>query len=236
MDMSILRLVHGQILPTVTAPETAGQLEQLLQLVRCTYDLQSEPAAMADELLQRLQDFGGVQEPVLKIIRDIQSGQRLAVPDWLLLCYLATFRWALQDRWDDCYTIIFDAYPPLGQQANRVAAFLEDVPFAGAVAVLEREWEDRGKRPGIEPRFEMVALTYVRVCGQMGIFGGGRLYEMVSGCLALNKEFLIVVLAAACFKVPAISSQVSLGSWTDAQYACMRVLDNFAHLGETAWG
>lgn len=231
MDMSILRLVHSQILPRVADPE-ARQLDQLFKLVRCTCDLQSEPGTTASELLARLQAFDELTEPILEIRQNIQSGQRLALEDWLFLAYLATFKFVLRDRWDDCYMIIFDAYLALGQGINKVLAFIEDIPFAAAAALLEKDWDDNGKKPG----FEMVALTYVRACGLIGVFGGSRLYERASECLTYEKEFLVLVLAGACFKVPAIASHVDIGTWTDTPYACMSVLDNFVHLGETAWG
>jgi hypothetical protein len=231
MDMRILRLVHGQIVPLVADTE-ARQLDQLFQLLRCTGDLQSEPGATASELLARLQVFDELTESLLKLHRNIQSGRRLAVEDWLSLTYLATLKFLLRDRWDDCYMIIFDAYPALGEGIKRVLAFIEDIPFAAGTALLEKDWDDNSKEPG----FEMVALTYVRACGLIGVFGSSRFYERVSECLTYEKEFLVLLLAAACFKVPAIASQVDIGTWTDTQYACMSLLDNFVHLGETAWG
>ncbi len=231
MDMSILRLVHGQILPLV-ADADARQLEQLLQLLRCTSDMQSEPGTRANELLARLHAFGELKESITKICQNIQSAGRLAVNDWLFLSYLATFKCVLRDRWDDCYTTIFDAYPAIGQEIKRALAFIEEIPFAAAAALLEKDWKDNSKRPG----FEMVALTYVRACGLIGVLGGTSLYEMVSQCLTYEKDFLVVVLAGACFKVSAIASRVNIGAWTDAQYACISVLDNFFHLGETTWG
>lgn len=231
VDMSILRLVHGQIVPRVADTE-ARQLDQLFQLLRCTCDLQSEPGATASELLARLQAFDELTEPILKLRRNIESGRRLAVEDWLFLAYLATFKFVLRDRWDDCYIIIIDAYPALGERIKRVLAFIEDIPFAAGTALLEKDWDVNGKEPG----FEMIALTHVRACGLIGVLGGSRLYERVSECLTYEKEFLLVVLAAACFKVPAIASQVDIGTWSDSQYACMSILDNFVDLGETAWG
>lgn len=231
MDMRILRLVHGQLLPLV-ADIKAKQLERLLQLVQCTCDLQSEPGTTVNELLARLHDFDELKEPISEIRQNIQSGQKLAVYEWLLLSYLATFKWVLRDRWDDCYKIIFDAHPAIGQEIRMVLAFVDEIPFATAAALLEQDWEDNGKKRG----FEMVALTYVWACGLMGIFGNSCLYEKASECLTYEKEFLVVVLAGACFKVPAIASRVNIGTWTDTQYACMSVLDNFVHLGDTAWG
>jgi hypothetical protein len=229
--MSILKLVHGQLLPQLRDPE-ATHLEQLFQLVRCTCDLQSEPDSLASELLERLHAFDALKKNLLEIRQAIQGGQQLAVDDWLVLSYLATLKRVLKDQWDDYYKIIFDHYPALGQEISRVQAFIEDMPFAAAATLLEKDWEHNGKRPG----FEIAALTYVTACGLIGIFGSSRLYEKAADCLAFAKAFLVVVLAGGCFKVRAIASRVNIGDWADTQYACMSMLDNFAHLGETAWG
>jgi hypothetical protein len=231
MDIRLLRLVHGQILPQIGDAE-ATRLEQIFQLVRSTGYVQTEPDSMASELLERLRASDRLEQFVVEIRRKIQGGNELAVADWLLLSYLATFKRVLEDQWDAIYTAIFEHYPALGGEINRVKALVEGIPFAAAVTLLEKYWDDNGK----SPRFQMVALTYVTACGLITIFGGSRLYDKASECLALDKEFLVVILAGACFKVPAIAARVDIGTWTDSQYACMSVLDNFADLGETAWG
>jgi len=231
MEMRLLRMVHEQILPKIADAE-AKKLEQLLQLVECTCDLQSEPAAKAGDLLARLQAVNGLRESILEISRRLRSGLPPAIQDWLLLSYLAMLKWMLRDRWNDCYAIIFDAYRSLGEEIKGVLARIEDVPFADAMRLLETDWDSMMAKPG----FDIAALLYVRACGLMGVFAGNRLYEKLSECLAYEMGFLVVVLAAACFKVKPIASRVDIGVWTDTQYGCMRLLDNFAQLGETAWG
>jgi len=231
MDVRILKLVHGQILPQLQDAE-AARLEWLFQLVRCTCDLQSEPDAMAGELLEHVLAFDALKKSLMDTWQTIQGGRQLGVDDWLALAYLAKFKSVLKLQWDDGYKLIFDHFPALGQKISQVQEFIEGIPFAAAAALLEKDWEGNGKRPG----FEMTALTYVMACGLIGIFGSSRLYQKAVECLAFDKAFLVVVLAGCCFKVSAIASRVDLGTWTDTQYACMSVLDTFGHLGETAWG
>jgi hypothetical protein len=181
---------------------------------------------------ERLQAFEPLKPYVLQISRDIQLSTNPAVHDWLLLCYFATLKCVLTDRWDDCYAVIFDTYPDLGREVDQLLAVIEEIPFAAAITLLEREWQEDGK----QPEFDIVALTFVRTGGMIGVFGGPRLYRRACEYLAYETQFLIAVLAAACFKVPALASRVNIGDWTDTQYSCMRVLDNFGHLGEATWG
>src|SRR5262249_28989299 len=150
------------------------------------------------------------------------GGQRLAVQQWLLLSHMATFRWILRDRWGNFYTIISADYPSLGKEIQRVLALVEQIPMAEAMALLQRDWEDRQDGAG----WEMAALSCVRACGLIGVLADRHLYDRITECLNYERGFLAVVLAAACFKVPAIASRIDLGTWTDTQYGCMRLLDN----------
>jgi hypothetical protein len=230
MEISTLKLVHDQLLPQMDENE-AKHLEQLLQLLRCTCDLQSEPGTMTPELLERVHAF----EPkgfFAEIRRTIYSGGQPRDSEWLAIAELATLKWILTERWDDFYAVIFEHDPMLGQEFSKVREFLEAIPFPAALALLERTWEYNANRPELN----LAALACIAASGLLGVFGSSRLYEMAAACLAFEKEFLVVVLAGRCFKISAIASRVDIGTWTDTQYACMRVLDNFLHFGETAWG
>ena len=228
MEMSLLRLVYGQTLPGMTEAE-AQQLEQILQLVESTWDLHTEPDELAGDVLARLGALGGFSERVFEMRRDIDTGRTLTLYEWSLLSLIASFKWILQC---DAYSLILSAYPDVGEGIGRLLEVIERVPFAGAMTSLEEDWGDIGSKP----EFDWVALTYIRACGRIEVFAGNDLYEKIAQCLAYNVSFLVVILAAACFKVPAIAARVDIGAWTDTQYACMRLLDNFVHLGETAWG
>jgi hypothetical protein len=231
METSTLKLVHDQLLPQMDANE-AKYLEQLLQVLRRTCDLQSEPGAMTPELLERVHAFGALKGFLAEIQRTIDSGRQPRDAGWLAVAELATLKWVLAERWDDFYAVIFDDDPLLGEEFSKVREFLETFPFPAALGLLERTWEYNANRP----EFNMAALACIAASGLLGVFGSSRLLEMAAACLAFEKEFLVVVLAARCFKISAIASRVDIATWTDAQYACMRVLDNFVHFGETAWG
>jgi hypothetical protein len=232
MDMAIIRLVHGQILPVVEDTEAVELLNQLLHLVESAGNLQTQPSETAQEALDHFQRFNRSGEWLSRLSENIRGGQILSVHEWLCLCDLAALKFLLTSGWDDYYAVIFEAYSDLGTEARAALARIERVPFHAAVDILERDWDTCRRTAG----FETVALSFVRASGRIGALGTTRLYQKVSDYLSFEREFLVVFLAAACFKAPAIASQAAIEKWTDSQYACMKLLDNFADLGDPAWG
>jgi hypothetical protein len=109
---------------------------------------------------------------------------------------------------------------------------IDRMPFAVALAQAAEEWTSNAESAA----FEMVALSLIRSCGLIGVFGDAPLYRRAAGCLTFDKAFLVTFLAGACFKVRSVAARVNLGEWTDSQYACMRRLDHFEELGESSWG
>ena len=166
---------------------------------------------------------------VIEIRQEVDGDGTFAPQSLLLLSFLGTLKWLLRD---ERYEPILEAYPALANEMQRVAAWIDQVPFAEAVEYLNRHW-DHVRR---EPALELAAMTYLRVCSRIEVFAGRAIYEQIAARLKLDAGFLVVILAAACFKAPAIASRVDLGKWDDTQYACMRILDHFAELGDTAWG
>jgi hypothetical protein len=226
MEMRLLRLVHSYIVADTTGLG-AERLEQILGLLELTWDLQSEPAEKASEVLARLR---ALDDAWLNQVEQELKADPTFMPEKLLLfSYLATFKWLLQD---ESYSIILDAYPVLAGEMRRVAAWIDQIPFTETVQHVESNWDYVRSRSALE----LAAMTHLRACGRIEVFAGRTTYERVASRLTFKAGFLLVLVAASCFKVPAIASRVDIGQWEDSQYACMRILDHFADLGETAWG
>ena len=232
MDMRILTLAHGQVLQSLSDSLASIRTKQLFNLVEAVGDLQSEPNKNADPLFAALELFDKDQKNLLEISQQIQTGRNLTVDEWLRLCYLATLKRFFQEGWDDFHSVIFQADPRLGTKVNTLLAFIEDVPFSEALTLLEKNWAQTDR----DTKFAIAALTYVRACALISVFGSYGFYQQISDLLAFDRNFLVVFLAAALFKTPEVASRVDTSEWTDSQYVCMSILDNFCHLGDTAWG
>ena len=105
MEMRLLRLVHSYIVAHTTELG-AGRLEQILELLELTWDLQSEPAEKASEVLTRLRALDDAW--LNQVEQELKADSTLGHERLLLLSYLATLKWLLQD---ESYSIILDAYP-----------------------------------------------------------------------------------------------------------------------------
>jgi hypothetical protein len=226
--MSLLRIVYSYILSGASHPESQ-QLEQLVQLLQDTWDLQSEPAEKADKVLGSLRSLKDLKTVLIEIRQQFGGGLMLSSQSLIVLSLVATFKWLLRD---EAYVPILEAFPALSKEMKRFSGLLDRAPLVEALDHLGRNW-DQVRR---ETALELSAITCVRACGRSGIFAESEIYKKIAERLEFDAGFLVVIVAAACFKVPAIASRVDLGEWNDTQYACLRILDHFAELGDTAWG
>jgi len=228
MEMRLLRLLHDRVRAQMTETE-ALEVERFLLLLECVLDLQTRADEAAREILLRLATVGDLRDRIQQLRRNVAAGRKPTACEGLLLTCFAVFKWALSD---EGYSVIFSEYPHVGAEIRRLLANIDKAPFSEAMVSVEKNWG------GIDsdPEYDWIALAYIGACGRIVFFASDDFYHKIAACLTCRSNFLLVILAAACFKIPAISLRVDIGSWTDEQYGCMRLLDNFRHLGETAWG
>lgn len=231
MEGGILRIVHKQV-ASGTGPEAAAALNEALALLEAIREVQSQPSESAQMLQDSLRGSSAVDTLMSDVHRAVVEGRRLTPEDWLALTYFATMRAELQTRWDDVYSVVLDAFPGLRHEVNKLLDGLNVFPFSASIAALEENW------PLYTSDMATIAsvLTYIRAAGLSGVLGTDRLYKQLRILLSFHNHFLVVVLAGACFKVPAVAAETRPGDWDDSQYQCMRLLDNFADLGDAAWG
>jgi hypothetical protein len=109
---------------------------------------------------------------------------------------------------------------------------LRKLPFSEGLQNLAKGWAE----PGINNKYDIAALVYIRSCALINIYGEASLYEKVANNLEFDKKFLLVFLAAACLKVDGVASIIDISTWSDSQYACMFMMDTFHFLPGTSWG
>lgn len=228
----VLDLIHIELTTSLADEMKAQRLERICQLLKYTENIQSEPADTAPMLLNTAKQFFQEEPIIWELGYKLKTDKEISVDEWLLLSYLIMLREVLESGWEQFYKIIFSVYTELGQYLEKIRLFLRKLPFSEGLQKLAKGWAE----PGINNKYDIAALVYIRSCALINIYGEASLYEKVSNSLEFDKKFLLVFLAAACLKVDGVASQIDISTWSDSQYACMFMMDTFHFLPGTSWG
>ncbi|MBD2766823.1 hypothetical protein IC235_02825 [Hymenobacter sp. BT664] len=228
----VLNLIHVDLTISLADQMKAQRLERIYQLLKYAESIQSEPAETAPMLLHTVEQFLQEEQIILGLGNKLKTDAEISVDEWLLLSYLIMLREVLESGWEQFYRIIFSVYPELGQCVEKVRFFLKKLPFSEGLQKLANGWAE----PGIDNKYDLAALIYIRSCTLIDIYWQRSVYEKVSNFLDLDKSFLLVFLAAACLKIDGIASKTDISTWSDSQYACMFMMDTFHFLPGTSWG
>jgi hypothetical protein len=228
----VLDLIHIELTTSLADEMKAQRLERICQLLKYTENIQSEPAETAPMLLKRAKQFFQEEPIIWELGYKLKTDQEISVDEWLLLSYLIMLREVLESGWEQFYKIIFSVYTELGQSLEKIRLFLRKLPFSEGLQKLAKGWAE----PGINNKYDIAALVYIRSCALINIYGEASLYEKVANNLEFDKKFLLVFLAAACLKVDGVASIIDISTWSDSQYACMFMMDTFHFLPGTSWG
>jgi len=229
----VLDLIHIELTTSLADNQMKAQrLERICQLLKYTENLQSEPEETAPMLLNTAKQFFQEEQIIWELGNKLKTDKEISVDEWLLLSYLIMLREVLESGWEQFYKIIFSVYTELGYYLEKIRLFLRKLPFSEGLQKLAKRWAE----PGINNKYDIVALVYIRSCALINIYGEVSLYEKVSNSLEFDKKFLLVFLAAACLKVDGVASIIDISTWSDSQYACMSMMDTFHFLPGTSWG
>jgi hypothetical protein len=228
----VLDLIHIELTTSLADEMKAQRLERICQLLKYTENIQSEPAETAPMLLKRAKQFFQEEPIIWELGYKLKTDKEISVDEWLLLSYLIMLREVLESGWEQFYKIIFSVYTELGQDLEKIRLFLRKLPFSEGLQKLAKGWAE----PGINNKYDIAALVYIRSCALINIYGEASLYEKVANNLEFDKKFLLVFLAAACLKVDGVASIIDISTWSDSQYACMFMMDTFHFLPGTSWG
>ncbi len=228
----VLDLIHIELTTSLADEMKAQRLERICQLLKYTENIQSEPADTAPMLLNTAKQFFQEEPIIWELGYKLKTDKEISVDEWLLLSYLIMLREVLESGWEQFYKIIFSVYTELGQDLEKIRLFLRKLPFSEGLQKLAKGWAE----PGINNKYDIAALVYIRSCALINIYGEASLYEKVANNLEFDKKFLLVFLAAACLKVDGVASIIDISTWSDSQYACMFMMDTFHFLPGTSWG
>jgi hypothetical protein len=228
----VLDLIHIELTTSLADEMKAQRLERICQLLKYTENIQSEPADTAPMLLKRAKQFFQEEPIIWELGYKLKTDKEISVDEWLLLSYLIMLREVLESGWEQFYKIIFSVYTELGHYLEKIRLFLRKLPFSEGLQKLAKGWAE----PGINNKYDIAALVYIRSCALINIYGEASLYEKVANNLEFDKKFLLVFLAAACLKVDGVASIIDISTWSDSQYACMFMMDTFHFLPGTSWG
>ncbi len=232
MWLTFLKDIQSYIHQTFTDPDDARKLEHMTKLLEYAANFQSQPVEYAAVLVEAAQAWRVDRGSIQRIEERLQQSAPVNAVDSLFLSHCATLLELLESSWELYYANNFSIYPEVGQVLEEVVVFLRKLPFNSAMQAFEAEWISND----VNEELTIAILLYVRSCALIEVYGTPALYYHIANQLRFDNDFLTVFLAAACMKLRNVSLQVNTGEWSQEQYSCLKLFDNFHFLPDTAWG